>query len=176
MSRDLELIDEVLKGHEEAMKEIYATYAHDVWCFLRHYVKDVRACEEVRDDVFVEVWRSASKYRAQGSLKSWILGIARHRALDVLARRKEEVPLDPSLPHGDNPEKNVLQKESMEDLHLALGRLEEDHRAVLLMAFIGGLSYADIGQAMGCVEGTVKTRVFYARKRLKELLSEKRHG
>ena len=177
MNDDLALVDALLKGNEEAMQEVYSRYSKDVWVFLRHYVNDPRLCEEIRDDVFVDVWRSASKYRAQGSLKSWIFGIARHRALDAMAQGRELAPLAPDLavPDGSDPERAVLRLEEMQQFSKALQALEEDHRTVLLMAFVGDLSYADIGRAVGCPENTVKTRVFYARKKLRELLPGKHH-
>lgn len=177
MNADLSLVEAILRGEEGAMQTVYVLYANEVWAFLRHYLPDGGLCEEIRDDVFVDVWRSASKYRAQGSLKSWIFGIARHRALDALEGRKF-VPLrdEFAIPHSDDPEKDLLRREAMEELEAALKALDEEHRAVLLMAFVGGLSYADIGQALGCPEGTVKTRVHYARKKLRELMPQRHHA
>jgi RNA polymerase sigma-70 factor (ECF subfamily) len=178
MNADLPLVEAILRGEEGAMQEVYSRYANEVWAFLRHYLRDPGLCDEIRDDVFVDVWRSAANYRAQGSLKSWIFGIARHRALDALAGGGKSVPLKDELliPHGSDPEQDALRLESMERLERALQALDEEHRAVLLMAFVGDLSYADIGQALSCPEGTVKTRVHYARKKLRELMPERSHA
>jgi len=177
MNADLVLVEAILSGSEDAMQEVYSRHARDVWVFLRHYLNDGGICEEIRDEVFVEVWKNASKFRAQGTLKSWIFGIARHRAMDSLRHGRGNVPLDEQMavPQGADPETDALRRESMERFNQALSSLDEDHRTVLLMAFVGNLSYADIGQAMGCPEGTIKTRVHYARKKLRELMPEKRH-
>ena len=178
MNPDLPLVEAILRGEEDAMETVYSRYAKEVWVFLRHYLNDPELCAEIRDDVFVEVWRGASTYRAQGSLKSWIFGIARHRALDSTAGGEKTVPLRDEIPapRESDPEGNALRVEAMERLERALRTLDEEHRSVLLMAFVGGLSYADIGQALGCPENTVKTRVHYARKRLRELMPERRHA
>jgi RNA polymerase sigma factor (sigma-70 family) len=175
---DLPLVEAILRGEEDAMREVYTRYAREVWVFLRHHLGDPDLCAEIRDDVFTEAWRSASKFRGEGSLKSWIFGIARHRALDVMGRGRAWVPLEDAAeaaPAGD-PERQALRREAVEEFNRALRALDEDHRSVLLMAFVGGLSYAEIGRALGCPEGTIKTRVFYARRKLRELMPEQGHG
>ena len=172
--RDLHLIEGILQGRQDALEELYRLHARGLWVFLRHYISDPQACAELRDEVFVEVWVNASKFRAKGSLKSWIYGIARHKAFDHLARERSRaaVALDENLPAGSDPETLALRDERFRKFQAALGLLDDDHRSVLLLAFVGDLSYSDIAHALDCPVNTVKTRVFYARKKLQEILAK----
>jgi RNA polymerase sigma-70 factor (ECF subfamily) len=171
---DLHLVEAILQGRQEALEELYSRHARGLWVYLRHYIRDPQTCAELRDEVFVEVWVNASKYRARGSLKSWIYGIARHKAFDHVAqaRSRAAVALDENLPDGSDPETLALQDERFRKFQAALGLLDDDHRSVLLLAFVGDLSYADIAQALDCPVNTVKTRIFYARRKLQEILAK----
>ena len=127
------------------------------------------------------VWRKASEFDPDRALVStWLFGIARHAGLQALARSANgacstlsigEERDHAELEHTDNPAATVLGWELGRELLAALDQLSPEHRAVIELTFVEGLSYSQIASVMDCPESTVKTRVFHARRRLAQLLS-----
>ncbi|MGH8490057.1 MAG: RNA polymerase sigma factor, partial [Gammaproteobacteria bacterium] len=136
---------------------------------------------EAVNDTMLVVWRKASEFDPDRALVStWLFGIARHAGLKALARSAKEsgTPLSfgeerdhVELEHTDNPAATVLGWELGRELMAALQQLSPEHRAVIELTFVEGLSYSQIASVMDCPESTVKTRMFYARRRLAQLLS-----
>ena len=166
------------RGDPDALAEIHRLYGGVVLGYLRGAMRDPAAAEDVHQEVFLEVWRRGSAYDPErASLGTWIMLIARSRAIDHLRKRVPE-PHDPQAPGG-----GVLGEEedaaSSPDLlverwamAVLVARLPEDQARILRMRFHEGLSQTEIAARTGIPLGTVKTYMVRGLRRLRELMEE----
>lgn len=154
----------------DALAEIHRDYGPAVLGFLRGVLRDPVAAEDVHQDVFLDVWRKGSSFDPErGSLVTWIMLIARSRALDELRRRVPE-PRDPQAAR-DEPEDPRASTDALLGrwrLAALLARLPAQERRVLRMRFDEGLSQSEIAERLGMPLGTVKTRMATALARLRD--------
>jgi RNA polymerase sigma-70 factor (ECF subfamily) len=124
--------------------------------------------------VFLDVWRQAGKFEARSAASTWLLAIARFKALSAL-RRKPEEELDDEAAGAiedpaDDPEVSVQKKDKGEILRKCLTALSPDHREIIDLVYYHEKSVEEVAVIVGIPEATVKTRMFYARKKMSELL------
>src|SRR5262249_23736035 len=136
--------------------------------------------EEVLNDVMVVIWKKAASFDGRSRPSTWIFGIAYHKAMKALARRqpveqrpgssdgREREPLEPV--ERDEPESLLARRELASTLGRALRAISAEQRAVVELTYYYGLSYQEIAEVVGCPVNTVKTRMFHARRRLRDLL------
>lgn len=174
--QEAEWIRRIAAGDRRAFEELYAVYAKRVFRFMIRMVRDEARAEELVNDVLVEVWKSAGRFEGRSKPSTWIFGIAHHKGLNALRGKKVQLTeLDEASPIADPQEgadvavdRGTLRKR----VQAALEELSPDHRTVVELTFFHGLSYPEIAEAIGCPTGTVKTRMFHAKKRLGPLLAE----
>ncbi|MBV9127289.1 MAG: sigma-70 family RNA polymerase sigma factor, partial [Verrucomicrobia bacterium] len=123
---------------------------------------------------FLDVWRQAGKFEARSAVSTWLLAIARYKALSALRRRPDEA-LDEEVAAaiedtGDNPEVALEKKDKGEILRKCLTALSPEHREIIDLVYYHEKSVEEVAEIVGIPQNTVKTRMFYARKRLSELL------
>jgi len=137
-------------------------------------VRNQTTAEDVISDVFLDVWRQAGSFEGRSAVSTWLLAIARFKALSVLRRKPEEelndtgaaaVP-DPT----DDPEMAAQKKDTGEILRECLATLSREHREVIDLVYYHEKSVEEVAAIVGIPEATVKTRMFYARKKLSGLL------
>jgi RNA polymerase sigma-70 factor (ECF subfamily) len=171
---DAQLIESVGAGDRTAMKFLYARYDTRVYRFILRFVRDESAAEDLLNDVFLEVWRQAATFKGHSQVSTWLLGIARHKAITFVQRRKtEELDADAHelIEDGaDDPEVAVLKKEKSRVIRDCLTQLSPEHREIIDLVYYHEKPIADVAEIIGINLNTVKTRMFYARKRLAELL------
>jgi RNA polymerase sigma-70 factor (ECF subfamily) len=171
---DRQLLGRIAAGDRAAFETFYHAYARRVLAYVRDVVHVAELAEEVTSDVMVAVWKSAARYGGRARVITWVLGIAHHKSLDALRRRGlASVPLDETLPDGEiarAPEAAFLALEDSSRLEDALGTLSAEHRAVLQLMYAFGCSQNEIAGIVACPVATVKTRVFYAKRRLRDAL------
>jgi RNA polymerase sigma-70 factor (ECF subfamily) len=157
-------------GDPDALEEAYRAYGGATFGLLLRLLGEREAAEDVQQQVFVEVWRRAADYDPRrAGLLTWVLTIARSRAIDHLRRRIPE-PRDPQLPDARAvPADADALLERWRLAHL-LGRLPEDERALLRMRFYHELSQSEISAATGIPIGTVKARMVRGLTRLREMI------
>jgi RNA polymerase sigma-70 factor (ECF subfamily) len=124
--------------------------------------------EDLLSDVFLDVWRQAAKFEARSSVSTWLLAIARYKALSARRRRidaelDEEVPVIIADP-ADNPELVLQKKNQAELVRHSLARLSPEHGEVIDLVYYHGKSVREVAEIVGVAAATVKTRMFYARK------------
>jgi len=128
----------------------------------------------VLNDVMLAVWKGAASFDGRSRPSTWIFGIAYHKALKALARRPEEQEDEdgerPEPVDAEEPEQLAARRELAGVLGRALGALPPEQRAVVELTYYYGLAYQEIAEIVGCPVNTVKTRMFHARRRLRELL------
>ena len=169
------LLARVAKGDRRAFERLYRAWAPRVFRFVDRMIGDRARAEELTDDVLVEVWKSAGRYEGRSRPSTWVLGIARFKALtDLRARGRPpaspeelETLADPS----DPPEQQLARASLAARIRGALSALSPEQREVVELTYFHGLAYEEIAHVARCPLGTVKTRMFHARKRLAPLLA-----
>ena len=180
---DLALIRSVARKDREAFEALYYRYAPRLGRYAFKLLRRREAVDEVINDVMLVVWQGAARFEDRGSsLSAWLFGITHNKVMKMLdrtKRRDREVPPETEaapLTEGENPpqdpEHAAIGHQLGAQVAGALSKLSAEHRAVIELAIGEGQSYEEIAQVMGCPVGTVKTRMFNARKRLASLLAE----
>ena len=173
-SGEAEWLRQIARGERAAFEKLYASYAPRVFRFLHRMLRDTALAEEATNDVLVEVWKSAERFEGRSAASTWILGIARFRALNLLrSRRPPTESLEASEVALPEPGGTVQDRRTRDRrLRSGMEQLSPEHREVLELTFFHGCSYREIAEIAQCPENTVKTRMFHAKRRLKPLLEQ----
>jgi RNA polymerase sigma-70 factor, ECF subfamily len=171
---DEALITRIAAGDRLAMQVLYARHHVRVYRFILRLVGNTTTAEDLISEVFLDVWRQTAKFEARSAASTWLMAIARFKALSML-RRKPEEELDEETAEAiedpaDDPETTVQKKDKGEILRKCLSALSSDHREIIDLVYYHEKSVEEVAEMVGIPEATVKTRMFYARKRLSELL------
>jgi len=176
---DRRLLERIARRDRVAFETFFRAHGSSVHRFVRDLVRDDGLAEELTSDVMVEVWRSAAKYGGRSRARTWVFGIAHHKAIDALRKRRATlVPLDALLgaaSDAESPEAAALRAEERRRLDGALASLSPEHRAVLELTYVEGFSQKEIADIVDCPLATVKTRAFYAKQRLRDALATAEH-
>ncbi len=171
---DPALIAKIAAGNRIAMQVLFARHHTRVYRFILRLIGGEAAAEDLTSEVFLGVWRHAHRFEARSSVTTWLLAIARYKALAELRRRPEfacdEVAAQTSDP-ADDPEATFAIKHRGEIVRDCLGRLSRRHREVIDLVYYHGKSVQEAAAILGIPGNTVKTRMFHARKNLSELLA-----
>jgi RNA polymerase sigma-70 factor (ECF subfamily) len=170
---DEALIEKVADGNRLAMQVLFARHHVRVYRFILQMIGNDAAAEDVTSEVFLSVWRQAHRFEARSAVTTWILAIARYKALAELRRRTEttadEERAETSDP-ADDPEAAFQAKHRGEILRQCLTRLSREHREIIDLVYYHEKSVQEVAEILGIPGNTVKTRMFYARRKLSELL------
>jgi RNA polymerase sigma-70 factor (ECF subfamily) len=172
---DQTLVGLIAQGDRDAMQVLFGRHNVRVFRFLMRFVDGEATAEDLVSEVFIEVWRNAGQFEARSQVATWLLSIARHKALSALRRRATdeldedviEFIEDPS----DDPEVAMQKTERSEILHDCLKQLSPAHREIIDLVYYHERTIDDVAEIIGVPQNTVKTRMFYARKRIGELLA-----
>jgi RNA polymerase sigma-70 factor (ECF subfamily) len=173
-SSDEMLIARIAGGDRLAMQTLFARHRTAVYRWLLRFVGNEATAEDLLSDVFLDVWRQADRFQARSSVSTWLLAIARFKALSARRTRKD-AELDETVEAtvadpADNPEV-VLEKKNRDALvGKALNNLTPEHKEIIDLVYYHEKSVDECAQILGVPSGTVKTRMFYARKKLAELV------
>jgi len=174
---DTILLKKIADGDRSAFTELYLSYQPRLIKFCSRMLKnDVALAADIADEALIEVWRSAGSFSGLSQPSTWIHSIARYRMIGYLRKNKEILQDDnfEQLNIEDTdllPDEEVIISERDQQIVEDLGKLSEKHREVIELVYYRELSIKDISEMLGISENTVKTRMFYARKHLKSLLS-----
>lgn len=169
---DLACLTAVAAGDREAFERLYRRYYERVFRFSLRVTGRINLVEDVVNETMLVVWRRAGEYRAAAAVSTWIFGIAYRKALKALAhdrRKTENIDLvaDSELQVADIVDHDGIQAA----IRQAVAGLPAEHRAVVDLTFHFNLSYQEIAQILDCPVGTVKSRMFHARAKLRPLLA-----
>jgi RNA polymerase sigma-70 factor, ECF subfamily len=170
------LIGRIANGDRLAMQVLFARHHVRIYRFVLRMVRNEATAEDLISEVFLDVWRQAEKFEGRAAVSTWMLSIARFKALSVL-RRRPEVELDEEMAgaiedHADDPEVALAKKDKGGALRQCLTKLSAEHREIIDLVYYHEKSVEEVAGIVGIPEATVKTRMFYARKKLSELLKE----
>jgi len=171
---DLELLRRMAAADESALRELYAAYGQRLYAYALRLTSDPDQAEDVVQETLLTVWRSASRYRGEGRLLAWLLGIVHNLALKSLRHAPISISdeMESNLPSPiDSPEQQAQASEQAGWVRQGLQDLSTEHRAVLELVFYQGLSLEEVAGVCNCPLGTVKSRLSYARQHLRGLLS-----
>jgi RNA polymerase sigma-70 factor (ECF subfamily) len=172
-----DLLARIADGDKRAFELLFAEYGSRVFRYAVRMIGDVTRAEEVTNDVMIEVWKSAGSFEGRSRPSTWIIGIARHRCLNAM-RGKSRVTVDiddPSvvLEAAETSDRDVDAADTRRAMRAAVAELSTEHREVVELTFYHQRSYQEIAEIVGCPENTVKTRMFHAKKRLREILADR---
>ena len=171
---DEALIARIAQGDRLAMQVLYGRHHVRVFRFGLRLVRNEQVAEDLISEVFLDVWRQAGKFEGRSAVSTWLLAIMRFKALSALRRRKD-AELDDETANAvedqsDDPEVTVQKKDTGNALRKCLMQLSAEHREIVDLVYYHEKSVEEVAEIVGIPENTVKTRLFYARKKLAGLL------
>jgi len=159
-------------GDEHAYGELVERFSPRLRYFLRKLLANSNRTEDLLQEVWIEVFRQLSHLQDADAFTAWIYRITRGKAaLELRHGERDAQPIDYAERIAAPEDGREFSPEDAARVHAALDRLSYDHREILTLRFLEGLSYEDIGQIVGCPLGTVRSRIHYAKLALERLLS-----
>jgi len=173
------LLSRVAAEEIDAFETLYRLYSPRLQRFVRGITKQPVLVEEILDDTMMVVWRKAYTFNHTAKVSTWIFAIAYRQSLKALKRHGEPVD-EATYDHADvsaaGPDDELQHLELRKHLDAALSSLSPEQRAVMELTYYFGYACREIAQIMGCPVDTVKTRMFYARRKLKSWLASRREA
>ncbi len=180
-----ELMRRAASGEDTAFESLVRHFEGMVYSFALQSLRRREDAEDATQEVFLKLWRTLGTWRDEASVKTYIMRIARNTVIDMIRRRNsrptdsltvedddgEESQLDVAdTDTSSNPAADYVRREQIEEVRSAIDELPTDHREIIILRDINGLSYAEIAEATGLDPGTVRSRLSRARNNLKEIL------
>ena len=174
---DEALVQAMAAGDKQALQVLFARHNVRVFRFVLRFLNDEATAEDVVSEVFFDAWRQADKFEARSQVSTWLMAIARNKALSQLRRRQTE-ELDEEVAEfiedtADTPEVAMQKKQQGSILLDCLTQLSPAHREIIDLVYYHGNTIDEVAEIIGVPQNTVKTRMFYARKRIAELMAAK---
>ena len=185
---ELDLVKRCQAGEADAFDELVVRYRTRIFGMIYNMVHNEQDAWDLAQDSFVKAWKSMKRFRGQSSFYTWMYRIVMNVTIDWLRKKqikgagaefddsiqlKEIDPASKTVPKPDAlPYERMQQTEIRAQIDSAIGQLTPEHRAVILMKEIEDMQYHEIAEALGCSIGTVMSRLFYARKKLQNLLRD----
>ena len=173
---DAALIGLIADGDKRAMQVLYARHNVRVFRFIVRLTNNQSLAEDLVSEVFLDVWRQAEGFEAKSQVSTWLLAIARYKALSALRRRTDE-HLDDQMAAtiedtADDPETQINTKDRNAIVQKCLIQLSPAHREVIDLVYYHEKSVDEVARIVGVPAATVKTRMFYARNKMADLLKQ----
>jgi RNA polymerase sigma-70 factor (ECF subfamily) len=173
----LRLLGRIERADEAAFRELYRAFSRRLYAYVLRQLGDPAQAEEIVADTLYEIWRAPARFRGDAQFSTWLIGIARNKVLMAFRSRK------PDTQHEDlddvaetlaaedgNAFDALAQAQRREGVRHCMDKLSNDHRECVHLVFYEGLSLGEVAALQACPEGTVKTRLFHARQKLKNCL------
>ena len=174
---DETLVAQIAQRDKRALQSLYSRHHVRIYRFALRFLNDEAAAEDTVSEVFIDVWRQAERFEGRSQVTTWLLAIARNKALSLLRRRSSE-ELDDEVAEfiedpSDNPEVAMLKSQRASVLQDCLTQLSPAHREIVDLVYYHEKSVEEVAEIISVPANTVKTRMFYARKRIGELMAAK---
>ena len=175
-SPEAALIAAIAKGDQQAVKRLYALTHVRLYRYLVRQVRNEAVAEEVMNETYLAVWQNASRYEARSAAMTWMLSIAHNKAISTLRKRREASGIDEDEANeiadvDDTPDVIAQKRDKAALIRACVDKLGADHKSVMDLVYYQERSVAEVAEILSIPEATVKTRMFYARKKLSELLA-----
>jgi len=171
---DWSLLARIQKREELALSELYDRYSGLVYSEVKRILRDTGAAEEILQDLFHQVWRTAEKFdQARGSLAGWLLVAARNRAISKVRRKsgKTEELEENTVVLKVDLETNMARNVLLDKVKTVMGSLPQNQREAMEFAYFEGMWHSEIAEKTGQPLGTIKTRIRSAMETLRKVLS-----
>ena len=185
---ELDLVKQCQAGQTEAFDQLVTRYRTRVFAMIYNMVHNEQDAWDLAQDSFLKAWKSIKRFQGKSSFYTWIYRIVMNVTIDWLRKKqvkgtgaefddaiqlKEIDPASRTVPKADAlPHERMEQNEILARIDAAIAQLSPEHRAVILMKETEDMQYHEIAEALGCSIGTVMSRLFYARKKLQNLLRD----
>ncbi len=173
----LRLLGRIERADEAAFRELYRAFSRRLYAYVLRQLGDPAQAEEIVADSLYEVWKAPARFRGDAQFSTWLIGIARNKVLMAFRSRKPDSKhedLDDvaeTLAAEDGSAFDMLANaQRREGVRHCMDKLSDDHRECVHLVFYEGMSLAEVAEVQACPEGTVKTRLFHARQKLKNCL------
>lgn len=167
---DRELVGRVARGDRAAVRLLFIRHHARIFRFAARRTGSESMADDIANETFLELWRQAAKFEGRSEVSTWLLGIARFKALSAMRRRGEDALDDGQAEQvadeADTPEVAAMKEDKGAALRRLVDALPHEHRTVVDLAYYHGRSVTEIGEILDIPVATVKTRMFYARKKL----------
>lgn len=178
---DRDLVERCRKGEDEAWRELVDRFEQKVYSVAYHFTLKREDAEELAQEIFLKVFENLHRYDGGFPLVAWIVSLSRNLCIDRYRRRKRERSfrfvsddaVAPLLQSGDDPASETVRKERVKLLFSALAEIPEELAEILVLRDLDGLTYEEIGKALGLPDGTVKSRLFRARAEVARKVRER---
>jgi len=168
------LLESIAGGNRTSMHILYCRHNVRVYRFILRIVRDATTAEDLVSQVFLDVWRTAGQFQGRSQVSTWLLSIARFKALTAMRQRRfEDIDQEDvrQIPDDcETPETSLDRSDTSAILRACVQKLSPAHREIINLVYYHEKSVEEVGQIIGIPQSTVKTRMFYARKQLAELL------
>ncbi len=168
------LLERIAGRDRTAMHTLYSRHNVRVYRFVLRMMRDTTSAEDLVSQVFLDVWRTAGQFEGRSQVSTWLLSIARFKALTALRQRKhEDIDQDDVMEiadPSDTPEASLDRSRTSAILRACVAKLSPAHREIVNLVYYHEKSVEEVASLIGIPASTVKTRMFYARKQLAELL------
>ena len=169
---DLACLARIALGDRNAFDSLYRRYYDRLFRFVLRVSGRMNLVEDVINDTMMVIWRKAGDYRGAAQASTWIFGIAYRKALKAISRELRAPETVDELPEIEQPPSDALDREGVHAaIRQAVMQLPPEHRAVVDLTFFFNKSYEEVAQILDCPVGTVKSRMFHARAKLRPILS-----
>jgi RNA polymerase sigma-70 factor (ECF subfamily) len=176
---DEDLMQLVRRGEAAAFELIYERHAQAAFSLAYRMAGSRGVAEDVVQEAFLSIWRSGARYeRARGSVRTWVLGIVHHRAIDALRRsfvherrRASDEGIDETLETGERTDVEAARHEEAATVRAALGHLPSEQSQVIELAYFGGFTHTEIAEMLETPIGTIKGRMRLGLKKMRGQLS-----
>ena len=168
------LVARIASEDQHAFEVLYRIYYRRLARFLERVTRRPHAIEEILDDTMLAVWRKADTFNGSSQVSTWIFAIAYRMALKSFKRDRNWVRNlfdDREETSAPSPEAELIQDQARSRIQRLLADLSPEQRAVVELTYYHGCAYKEIAEIVGCPVDTVKTRMFYARRKLKAVLT-----
>jgi RNA polymerase sigma-70 factor (ECF subfamily) len=168
------LLEQIAAENREALTDLYSRYHARLFKFVFRMTRSYTDADELVNDIMLAVWRSAGKFRGDSKPSTWIFGIAYRQALKRLSRKQLTIATHLDIDQLPDAESKAVEQEDW--VRSGLETLPAAQRLAMELVFYLGLSYEEVATVTDCPVNTVKTRMFHARRKLKEQLTTSASG
>jgi RNA polymerase sigma-70 factor (ECF subfamily) len=178
-NKERELLERCKSGESSAYEPIVKVYEHRVFSFLYHLMGNSEDARDLTQETFIRAYRRINQYKPDKPFLNWLMTIARNIRIDFLRRSSSRIHHErPCENLGESitgesisPDQHAILNERKEMIWAALDRLKPQDREVVILKDILELKYAEIAQIMGIPQGTVASRIYYARSMLRQIIT-----
>lgn len=173
------MLQSMAAGDQAALAGFYRALEKPVYKFIVSKLNDPFEANDILHEVFMDVWKGAGNFQGRSTVKTWVFGIAYRKTMDHF-RKHGRVSVTDEVPEqiDESPDAASCLAASEEGAHVkhCMGELKPEHRSAVELAFYEDMSYGQIAKVAGVPEGTIKTRIFHAKKLLMRCLQGRMKG